>query len=138
MFSTAEPIWRVLPQSFGGRVALSAAILAVLFFTGCGKLPGLGTVRVEAKTAEDNLEAFLTYQEALMGKDYDAVKKVFGKPKGIFERRQGAVWMYSRWCVEFDAQGAVVRLERDIATSGSPAEAAIPSGTLAAKAPKRP
>lgn len=126
-------------HSWNGRVVtLAIALLATGFLTGCGKLSGLGVTKVEARTAEANIGAFLTYQEALMGKDLTAVEGVFGKPKGIFERRSGKVWMYARWCVEFDKQGRVVRMERDVAATGVGAGSNTPSRPLTPKptAPK--
>jgi thiol-disulfide isomerase/thioredoxin len=113
---------------------LPLVVLSALAMTGCDQLTGVLQVReVQARTGEDSIDLFLTYQEALIGKDPDSVVEVFGKPKGIFERRSSTVWMYSRWCVEFDANHQVVRMERDIASTGSGRAAASDSMALAAK-----
>ncbi len=126
---------------FSGWLGRSSALLVGAFLavvlTGCGKLPGVGMLQVKAKTAEDNVELCPTDREALVGKNADVVVKVLGKPKGIFERRDGKVWMYSRWCVEFNARGEVVRLERDIAATGSGGDGPSPSMALAAKSVPR-
>jgi len=125
-------------------ISFTSGILVPLFAAaccflgaGCGEaskaLGSLAVQKVEARTAEDSLEVFLTYQEALLGKDAEAVIDLFGKPKGIFERRNGKVWMYARWCVEFDAKGQVARIQRDIAASGSSRNAAATSMALVAK-----
>lgn len=105
----------------------------VLIVTGCDQLSRFGVTQVEAKTGEDSIEAFLTYQDVLIGKHSDAVVEVFGKPKGIFEKRQGTVWMYSRWRVEFDTSDNVVRMERDVASTGSGGSAGSQSMALAAR-----
>jgi len=105
---------------FTKNLIIIAITSATVLFTGCDQVSGLiGSKKVEARTAEEGINLFLTYQDALVGKNSEAVVEVFGKPKGIFERRSGKVWMYSRWCVEFDAQDQVVRMERDVATTGS-------------------
>jgi thioredoxin 1 len=104
---------------------------ATLLLTGCGKLPGLGATPVEAKTGHDTIEAFLTYQDALIGKGPGDVEEVFGKPKGVFEKSNGTTWMYPRWRVEFDANGVVRGMERDIASTRTGARAAVRSMALA-------
>jgi thiol-disulfide isomerase/thioredoxin len=127
-----------------GRTAWVSGVFLPLAFavcgvwvTGCDKLSHavseLGVQKVEARTAEDSIEAFLTYQEALLGKDSEAVTAVFGKPKGVFQRRNGTVWMYERWTIEFDARGLVQSMERDIAAYGSGSKAAGTSMALAAR-----
>jgi len=120
------------PGTRGVRAILSgpfvvlAGLLVVLLGSGCDRLSSMGVTRVEARAAGDGIEDFLSYQEALIGRDADAVIEVFGKPKGVFERASGNTWMYSRWCVQFDAQGLVRRLERDIAASGGDARGGRP------------
>lgn len=105
-----------------------------LVLTGCNRLSGvvgdLGVREVQARTTEPDMGAFLTYQDALIGKDADAVVKVFGKPQGVFEKRHGTIWMYSRWCVRFDDKDRVVALERDIAATARGSGAASPSMAL--------
>jgi thiol-disulfide isomerase/thioredoxin len=106
----------------GGVVIPLALAFGCLFVAGCDQfskaVSALGVQKVEARAAEDHIDAFLTYQEALVGKDSESVVEVFGKPKGIFERRSGKIWMYDRWTVEFDADGMVLKMERDVASSG--------------------
>jgi thioredoxin 1 len=115
------------------RGSLLAIFLAggTLLFCGCDQLTGLVATPVHAKTAEDDIAAFLTYQDALVGKTATEVEEVFGKPKGIFERRSGTTWMYSRWRVEFDSAGSVRSLERDIAATRSGEKGAAESMALA-------
>lgn len=123
----------------GGRIFLLAVVSGALVLTGCDQVTGAFEVQeVKARTAEDNIELFLTYQEALVGKDSDAVVEVFGNPKGIFQKRTGKVWMYSRWRVEFDANDLVTRMERDVASTGSGGAVASHSMALAAKPPAKP
>ena len=105
---------------------------AAVVLSGCDQLAGMGAARVEARATEDDIEAFLTYQDALVGKSTEEVRKVFGKPKGMFERRSGMTWMYSRWVVEFDSEGTVLGLERDIAATRSGDGSAVKSMALAA------
>lgn len=102
-----------------GRTIL-ATVLCVcsLILCGCDKIASsLRATQVQARTADEFSEAFLTYRELLTGKSAQEVEEAFGQPKGVFERRNGATWMYDRWRVEFDAQGRVDTLEWDIATS---------------------
>ncbi len=112
-------------------------VLAVcsLGLTGCGKLStvlgGLGVREVQARTSEGDIDAYLTYREALIGRNSDAVVELFGKPQGVFQKQHGRVWMYSRWCVKFDDQGLVVALERDVAATGIGGGASAPSMALA-------
>ena len=121
------------------KAILFPLVLAVcsLLFTGCDQvssaLGDLGVRKVDARTTGDSISAFLTYQEALVGKNPDAVLALFGKPQGIFERRNGKVWMYARWCVEFDSNDQVARLERDVAATGIGGGAPSPSMALAAR-----
>jgi thiol-disulfide isomerase/thioredoxin len=119
-WSDTEP-QRDTRRRFQGRHLLVLALaLAALAHTGCDQMSGLlGAKPVEARTAQDGIDVFLTYQDALIGSSSEKVVEVFGKPKGIFERQSGKVWMYSRWCVEFNSQDEVVRMERDVAASGS-------------------
>jgi len=139
MFLKAKAFrWDRFTFTSGSFLPLALAVGA-LALTGCDQLSGLfGATQVEAKTAEDSIEVFLTYQDALIGKDSAAVTEVFGKPKGIFERKKGKVWMYSRWLVEFDARDRVVRMERDVVATGSGVGAASPSMALPAKTAPTP
>jgi thioredoxin 1 len=126
-----------------GRSAENVIILTVatftLLFTGCDQFSGvLGIKGVNARTAEDGVDVFTTYQDALIGKDAEAVVKAFGKPKGIFEHRNTKIWMYSRWCVEFNAQDEVVRMERDVAATGSAPGAQTQSMAIAARPAAKP
>ena len=114
---------------------LLSGLLFLVLITGCGKLAGLGVQKVEAKTDQESLEVFYTYQDVLIGKDGDAVVEVFGKPKGIFERHNSTVWMYARWKVEFNGSGIVTGMERDIASTGAAPVAKAPSMAVA---PRRP
>jgi len=132
--------WGLGPSnsSPAGRPLLSL-VLAICCgcVTGCDKVSSavspLGVQPVQARTAENGIESFATYKEALIGKDSETVAAVFGKPKGVFERRTGKVWMYSRWCVEFNSKGQVARIERDIAASGSGRRPSDSSTKLAAR-----